>query len=153
MSWAAQGQCNSNPSYMSLWCKASCGRCQTTSYRLADGRHFFYLCFQKWLISTDCKDRHKLCASWARSGECKKNPLWMSENCRQSCKLCAMTRQQECTSEEIDFVNNWKIYEIQISIGRTAAARHPQAKCGAAVGCFNENVSLRIAPLHANKLV
>ncbi|RCN32519.1 shTK domain protein [Ancylostoma caninum] len=39
-----------------------------------------------------CQDRHPNCATWARGGECNKNPLWMSENCRSACGKCAIAR-------------------------------------------------------------
>nr|QBH70097.1 CreM12-ShK4 [Colubraria reticulata] len=28
------------------------------------------------------------CDGWSQSGECDKNPLWMKENCKKSCKVC-----------------------------------------------------------------
>ena len=36
----------------------------------------------------DCLDSDDNCASWAKSGECEKNPGYMKEECRLSCKLC-----------------------------------------------------------------
>jgi hypothetical protein len=35
-----------------------------------------------------CKDNNKWCEDWAKSGECKKNPAYMLENCKKSCKVC-----------------------------------------------------------------
>ncbi|KAK5979228.1 ShTK domain protein, partial [Trichostrongylus colubriformis] len=32
--WASRGECSRNPSYMNLWCKASCGICTPTTYDL-----------------------------------------------------------------------------------------------------------------------
>uniref|UniRef100_A0A0N4W207 ShKT domain-containing protein n=1 Tax=Haemonchus placei TaxID=6290 RepID=A0A0N4W207_HAEPC len=37
-----------------------------------------------------------ICAEWARRGECRSNPAWMTENCRQSCNACGTTRSQAC---------------------------------------------------------
>lgn len=43
----------------------------------------------------DCEDKNENCASWAKAGECEKNPLYMvgSEDvygyCRKSCKVCS----------------------------------------------------------------
>ncbi|VDO98453.1 unnamed protein product [Heligmosomoides polygyrus] len=78
--WSSQGECSRNPTYMNLWCKASCGICKPTTYDL----------------STECSNRHTRCAAWARSGECRNNPSWMTENCRQACGSCAVTRLQAC---------------------------------------------------------
>ena len=35
-----------------------------------------------------CKDKNKQCASWAKNGECAKNPDFMNENCAKSCNKC-----------------------------------------------------------------
>ncbi|XGW14088.1 hypothetical protein V3C99_000411, partial [Haemonchus contortus] len=78
--WASRGECSRNPTYMNLWCKASCGVCTPTTYDL----------------STECSDRSARCAEWAQRGECRSNPAWMTENCRQSCNACGTTRSQAC---------------------------------------------------------
>ncbi|EGT54069.1 hypothetical protein CAEBREN_32008 [Caenorhabditis brenneri] len=77
--WAAKGECQKNPVYMNVWCKASCRQC-TPNYNIND----------------ECSDRHTNCAMWSRSGECNKNPLWMSENCRKSCNKCGRSRAATC---------------------------------------------------------
>ncbi|PIC51125.1 hypothetical protein B9Z55_001766 [Caenorhabditis nigoni] len=77
--WSAKGECQKNPVYMNVWCKASCRQC-TPKYDLND----------------ECSDRHSNCAQWSRSGECNKNPLWMAENCRKSCNKCGVTRAATC---------------------------------------------------------
>uniref|UniRef100_A0A0K0DJC5 ShKT domain-containing protein n=1 Tax=Angiostrongylus cantonensis TaxID=6313 RepID=A0A0K0DJC5_ANGCA len=35
--WARSGECERDPSYMNLWCKASCGICTPTTYDLSTG--------------------------------------------------------------------------------------------------------------------
>ncbi|KAK3286096.1 hypothetical protein CYMTET_6331 [Cymbomonas tetramitiformis] len=35
-----------------------------------------------------CKDGNDLCESWAEEGECVRNPHFMTESCRASCKIC-----------------------------------------------------------------
>ncbi len=51
----------------------------------------------------DCVDTHQLCASWAKDGECDKNPLYMSGDsfnlgrCRASCGACEL-----CASEDLE---------------------------------------------------
>ncbi|XP_069993615.1 zinc metalloproteinase nas-4 isoform X2 [Penaeus vannamei] len=36
----------------------------------------------------ECEDSHKHCSTWAKDGECEKNPDWMLSNCANSCKNC-----------------------------------------------------------------
>lgn len=44
--------------------------------------------------SNGCEDKNVFCSSWARAGECKKNPIYMVGNnktkghCRKSCNVC-----------------------------------------------------------------
>ncbi|PIO71494.1 shTK domain protein [Teladorsagia circumcincta] len=45
---------------------------------------------------TECSNRAVRCAEWARRGECRTNPSWMAENCRQACNACGQTRLQAC---------------------------------------------------------
>lgn len=35
-----------------------------------------------------CSDDNELCGKWAETGECKKNPTYMLENCQRSCNVC-----------------------------------------------------------------
>ena len=35
-----------------------------------------------------CTDSNQYCSSWARIGECQKNPSYMNESCRKSCNQC-----------------------------------------------------------------
>jgi len=36
----------------------------------------------------NCADYNQYCASWASTGECSKNPAYMNQYCRKSCRLC-----------------------------------------------------------------
>ena len=36
----------------------------------------------------DCRDNDYRCSSWARIGECQRNPRYMRLNCKRSCGLC-----------------------------------------------------------------
>lgn len=36
----------------------------------------------------ECKDRHQYCGSWAANGDCERNPGYMINNCRKSCRVC-----------------------------------------------------------------
>ena len=35
-----------------------------------------------------CRDNDYRCSSWARIGECQRNPRYMRLNCKKSCRLC-----------------------------------------------------------------
>uniref|UniRef100_A0A2C9LK61 Metalloendopeptidase n=1 Tax=Biomphalaria glabrata TaxID=6526 RepID=A0A2C9LK61_BIOGL len=59
-SWADNGECQANPSWM--------------------------ICLVS--ISVECVDTHENCKSWADNGECQANPSWMINNCRKSCEKC-----------------------------------------------------------------
>merc|ERR1719346_950903 len=54
-------------------CRLSCGNCPSTP------------------TPPPCTDSNALCAGWAASGECQRNPGWMLENCRLSCGNCPST--------------------------------------------------------------
>ena len=36
-----------------------------------------------------CSNKNAQCTGWGSSGDCVKNPRYMTENCRQTCGLCA----------------------------------------------------------------
>ena len=51
----------------------------------------------------ECEDLHKLCSSWATSGECKNNAKYMEGDdsnlgmCRLSCGLCTVCAADDIT--------------------------------------------------------
>ncbi|RCN30198.1 shTK domain protein, partial [Ancylostoma caninum] len=47
----------------------------------------------------NCCDKHPSCASWARRGECSKNPKWMLPNCPLSCHNCETDSEERSTDE------------------------------------------------------
>jgi hypothetical protein len=65
--WAADGQCDANPTFMNRECSLACGLCVAT-----------------------CKDREDgaMCKGWAKDGECEANKLFMMRNCPASCGVC-----------------------------------------------------------------
>ncbi|XGW11181.1 hypothetical protein V3C99_012574 [Haemonchus contortus] len=77
--WSQNGYCTSNPSYMNVSCKASCGLCAST-----------------YDINDECADRSSTCPT--SPDECKSRKEWMKENCRRSCSFCNQTREQACTA-------------------------------------------------------
>ena len=69
--WAADGQCGTNPGYMLTSCKYSCWewyRHRREKYKDAP------------------IDKVMDCHNWANGGECGKNPEFMRNNCPESCK-------------------------------------------------------------------
>ena len=62
--WVISKYCTQTyASWMKTNCASSCGHCV-------------------------CKDNNNQCASWARTGECQKNPKYMLLNCQKSCAVC-----------------------------------------------------------------
>merc|ERR1712072_1239959 len=35
-----------------------------------------------------CEDLHTRCEAWSKAGECERNPSFMVQGCRRSCRLC-----------------------------------------------------------------
>ncbi len=56
--------------------------------RLQFGRIFDGI-FNRSAASTACVDEHQSCASWAASGECDANAVYMHGQCKRSCGKCA----------------------------------------------------------------
>ncbi|XP_064114840.1 zinc metalloproteinase nas-4-like isoform X2 [Macrobrachium nipponense] len=40
------------------------------------------------IVPEVCKDSNKFCKTWAGTGECENNPVWMGANCKKACNLC-----------------------------------------------------------------
>ncbi|VDK59915.1 unnamed protein product [Anisakis simplex] len=56
------------------------------------------------------------CGQWALRGECEANEMWMTENCRESCQKCNMTREEQCFK----------------------ALQNHEPSCNIAPGCYND---------------
>merc|ERR1712054_568039 len=69
--WAADGQCAANPSYMLSSCKYSCWE---------------WFEYRRKKYADAPIDKRFYCHSWAKSGECKSNGAFMKANCPESCK-------------------------------------------------------------------
>jgi hypothetical protein len=113
------------------WCQASCGRCQTRTYD----------------PNVECADRHFQCQQWTQLGECKKNPLWMAENCRRSCDRCSTSKAQICTGggrgrsqlfRKLP-TNTTTTTTTTPAPKRTMGGGNESGKCDS-TGCYNENV-------------
>jgi len=106
--WAKTGECSKNPDNMKKLCCKSChgryvcpynkkkecwqwmnkGLCSNTSNKT--GTNLTWAQYMQinccWACKyANCKDLNKHCDSWAKAGECKKNPGYMKKNC---CKAC-----------------------------------------------------------------
>ena len=46
-----------------------------------------------------CEDNHENCESWAKTGECEKNPSYMKPNCKLSCGLCRQCQKGDVLCE------------------------------------------------------
>ncbi|XP_022332922.2 macrophage mannose receptor 1-like isoform X2 [Crassostrea virginica] len=67
------------------YCKAAGGELASI---LDEGEQAF---IYSLLPKTHCYNLYtsdKNCDLWAAAGECSKNPLWMANNCKQSCQMC-----------------------------------------------------------------
>jgi hypothetical protein len=64
--------CESNPSFLKVVCRLSCGVCTPT--------HSF-----PW-----CQDFNMECGYWASIGECERNAPYMVVNCKRSCNQCPL---------------------------------------------------------------
>ncbi|XP_022251606.1 zinc metalloproteinase nas-13-like [Limulus polyphemus] len=58
----------------------------------------------RYLSVVGCADKNQNCEFWARQGECQRNPLWMMENCKKSCKQCKYT----LCRDESSYCNFWR---------------------------------------------
>ncbi|XP_067936807.1 zinc metalloproteinase nas-13-like [Watersipora subatra] len=76
-SWANAGYCTGNHrDYMNKNCPYSCNTCQVaTTVRPPPP-----------VVS--CTDKNSYCRHWAERGECSRNPSYMLNNCKKSCKAC-----------------------------------------------------------------
>ena len=65
--WAAEGECESNPWWMSQNCASACQLCHRP-----------------------CLDTHNVhqCKVWLDKGECQLNPAWMYVYCAKTCNAC-----------------------------------------------------------------
>jgi len=63
--------------------------------------------------SSLCVDRNRFCASWARNGECQKNPNYMLVSCRRSCRACTTGQTDASKVDTASFKN----YDISATNG------------------------------------
>mmetsp|Transcript_27346 Transcript_27346/g.45595 ORF Transcript_27346/g.45595 Transcript_27346/m.45595 type:complete len:109 (-) Transcript_27346:318-644(-) len=73
--WASNGECTKNPSFMSDGCRRSCNLCSKGS-RVVD--------------ELPCRDlgTREDCEYWSTMGECQANEAFMRGQCQRSCRFC-----------------------------------------------------------------
>ncbi|XP_064079183.1 zinc metalloproteinase nas-4-like isoform X6 [Macrobrachium nipponense] len=70
--WADRGECENNPTWMSVNCRKACRQCVIPGG--AAGK--------------ECQDHDIHCGTWMEAGECTRNPDYMSLFCKKSCEIC-----------------------------------------------------------------
>ncbi|PIO72151.1 shTK domain protein [Teladorsagia circumcincta] len=83
--WASRGECSRNPTYMNLWCKASCGVCTPTTNNFLNNYNLYNYSYHYNDGFSACSDFATRCATWTAQNQCTVNRNYMWENCRQSC--------------------------------------------------------------------
>ena len=58
-----------------------------------------------------CADDHEGCASWARGGECKSNPLFMHAHCAVACGSCDKPVDSILSTEAEMHMGDWRAKE------------------------------------------
>ena len=87
--WAKNGECENNPTYMTVECRKSCGICTDTGVAQTRASDLYkvttdqtarrleetqtYLQTVKPDLKELCKNENELCTVWAVAGECEKN--------------------------------------------------------------------------------
>jgi hypothetical protein len=105
--WAAHGECQRNPRFMQKECAASCGVCGLLSQTRGaaagaqlpgpstpavsppkqDAPARSQPAPTKAPAQAEPQKREEapICATWAASGECERNPQYMQDKCRETC--------------------------------------------------------------------
>ncbi|XP_059148413.1 zinc metalloproteinase nas-13-like [Physella acuta] len=83
------------PGYLNKTCHCVCPlqvNCSQENFHLGKGGG--------WRPVEECRNiwNDTDCEPWAKRGECDRNPVWMKENCRKSCKRCP----QDCKNFQND---------------------------------------------------
>jgi hypothetical protein len=120
--WATHGSCKRNPGYMLPNCAKSCRNAEhlmsirakriakeaeeraKVAKAIADKRARDLIALRKRQAYEKANpvDKNKWCSTWARNGECKKNPGYMLNFCAKSCKNIAGIKRKEAIKIEKD---------------------------------------------------
>lgn len=80
--WAARAECQKNPDWMASNCRLACKKCDQNVDTI--------LTTPAPTSSGGCTNSfgNQKCNEWAGRDECRKNPVWMTSNCRLACDKC-----------------------------------------------------------------
>jgi len=87
-----------------------------------------------------CHDANSSCETWAANGECARNPVFMKESCRKSCKSCPegskVVNEPLCRD-----VGNWKDCEYWSTMGECSNNENwMREQCARSCGfCSNDD--------------
>lgn len=79
--WAADGECSSNPAFMLSACRESCYQCESAA----------------------CSNDDAACEAWAAAGECAANEKFMVTACRHACRICFVNQTAACRRSDDAF--------------------------------------------------
>ena len=74
----------------------------------ADGRSFEQQIAALQPALEKCEDDHDGCSSWATSGECEKNPLFMHAHCAVACKSCGKRPDDLHVDDKLSELGDWR---------------------------------------------
>ena len=80
--WASAGECVKNAAYMEGRCPRSCNLCQPPG---AEPKETASAQSAATDLALRLADESKQCPTWAASGECTRNQVYMAKSCARSC--------------------------------------------------------------------
>lgn len=89
--WAKQGECETNPTFMRVYCRRSCSVCDPSPEDPLEHQ-------EDEKLKLPCTDLHHKCQPWAKDGYCDLKPEFMHTYCRSSCQSC--DRSEHCVAWE-----------------------------------------------------
>lgn len=115
-SWAREGECRLNPTYMLRACARSCGICQ--SLRKKSGEE------EEVEEEPVCINKYEECDEWANEdGECWVNPSFMLENCKNSCWECVDSEMDRKTGVDESVIAKKLTYYSFMHVGKHQLVR------------------------------
>lgn len=72
---------------LSVLCQVVSSKSRGECLPVNDDREAFH-CLSHNMATLECEDQDESCNTWARKGECRKNPGFMLKSCRKSCGMC-----------------------------------------------------------------
>jgi hypothetical protein len=92
--WASENECVTNPTYMNVKCKKSCGICGDSGLPVTPTPN---------PLQEPCSDENDRCGEWALQNECNNNPTYMELNCKSACGICGCEdKNDDCSDLSLD---------------------------------------------------